>query len=68
MLPLAMSSQPTEDDADPGPADSPASGDPLPLTYLTQEIFQGRREVWIEHGNEMYRLRITSKGRLILTK
>jgi hemin uptake protein HemP len=68
MLPLAMSSMPTEDDADPTPADSLASGDQLPLTYSTDEIFQGRREVWIEHGSEMYRLRITSKGRLILTK
>jgi hemin uptake protein HemP len=63
-----MSSTPTEDDSDSMPDDSPSSGDVLPLTYSTQEIFQGRREVWIEHGSEMYRLRITSKGRLILTK
>jgi hemin uptake protein HemP len=68
MLPLAMSSTPTEDDSDSIPDDSRSSGDLLPLTYSTQEIFQGRREVWIEHGSEMYRLRITSKGRLILTK
>lgn len=68
MLPLAMSSMPTEDDADPAPEDSLAGGEQLPLTYSTHEIFQGRREVWIEHGSEMYRLRITSRGRLILTK
>lgn len=68
MLTLAMSTLPTEDDADPGPENLAGAGELPPLTYTTPEIFQGRREVWIEHGDEMYRLRITSKGRLILTK
>jgi hemin uptake protein HemP len=68
-----MSSMPTEDDADSAPInpvrdDSLAGGELPSLTYSTQDIFQGRREVWIEHGGEMYRLRITSRGRLILTK
>ncbi|MCO6455892.1 MAG: hemin uptake protein HemP [Pirellulaceae bacterium] len=27
-----------------------------------------RREVWIEHGDEMYRLRLTSNGKLYLTR
>jgi hemin uptake protein HemP len=31
-------------------------------------LLQGRREVWIAHGEEMYRLRVTSSGRLYLTK
>jgi hemin uptake protein HemP len=29
---------------------------------------QGRREVWIEHPSGYYRLRITSAGKLYLTK
>lgn len=32
------------------------------------EIFKGAREIVIEHGGEEYRLRRTSKGKLILTK
>jgi hemin uptake protein HemP len=39
-----------------------------PLVLTSEEVFQGRREILIEHGGEMYRLRITSRGRLILTK
>ncbi|MEX2316607.1 MAG: hemin uptake protein HemP [Pirellulales bacterium] len=36
--------------------------------YHSDELMQGRREVWIEHGSDMYRLRLTSSGRLYLTK
>jgi len=32
------------------------------------ELFGGRRELCIDHGGEIYRLRITGKGKLILTK
>jgi len=32
------------------------------------ELLCGRRELIIEHSGEEYRLRITSKGKLILTK
>jgi hemin uptake protein HemP len=31
-------------------------------------LFAGARELIIEHGGEEYRLRVTSKGKLILTK
>ena len=31
-------------------------------------LFGGRKEVVIEHDGERYRLRCTSKGKLILTK
>lgn len=31
-------------------------------------LFEGRREVVIRHCGELYLLRITSKGKLILTK
>ncbi len=34
----------------------------------TKNLFRGRREIIIEHRGENYRLRITSKGKLILTK
>ena len=34
----------------------------------SSELFQGRREVTIEHNGETYSLRQTSKGGLILTK
>jgi hemin uptake protein HemP len=32
------------------------------------ELFSGQREVLIEHAGEIYSLRQTSKGKLILTK
>ncbi|MFO0912626.1 MAG: hemin uptake protein HemP [Pirellulales bacterium] len=39
-----------------------------PRMIDSSELFQGRREVWIEHGGEMYRLRVTSRNRLYLSK
>ncbi|EMI16144.1 hypothetical protein RMSM_06950 [Rhodopirellula maiorica SM1] len=32
----------------------------LPKIIPSTELLQGRREVWIEHGSEMYRLRLTA--------
>ena len=37
---------------------------PIPTDFL----FQGRQEVLIGHQGEIYRLRITRNGKLILTK
>lgn len=34
----------------------------------TQELFQGRQEIAIEHAGAIYRLRITRQGKLILNK
>lgn len=34
----------------------------------SQDIFIGTREVTILHGEELYRLRLTSQNKLILTK
>lgn len=31
-------------------------------------LFDGRTELILEHNGEAYRLRVTSKGRLVLTK
>jgi hemin uptake protein HemP len=39
-----------------------------PLIVSSQDLLQGRRELWIEHGDEMYRLRLTRAGKLYLTK
>lgn len=33
-----------------------------------ESIFAGRREVWIRRGDDMYRLRLTSSGKLYLSK
>jgi len=32
------------------------------------ELLGGTRELEIEHGGQLYRLRLTSQGKLILTK
>ena len=39
-----------------------------PHVYQSEDLFRGRREIWIEHGNALYRLRITNADKLILTK
>ena len=36
--------------------------------YDTATLFGGRREILIQHGDQVYRLRITRQGKLILTK
>ena len=33
-----------------------------------RELFQATREILIAHGDELYRLRLTSQNKLILTK
>ena len=50
---------------DDAPKDSSAA---RPMIYTSDELLQGRREAWIEHNGQIYRLRITSKGNLILTR
>lgn len=34
----------------------------------SDELLEGSRELWIEHRGDMYRLRLTSAGKLYLTK
>lgn len=48
-----------------GPEEDGCEG---PLILESAELMSGRREVWIRHGDEMYRLRLTSAGKLYLTK
>jgi hemin uptake protein HemP len=40
---------------------------PTPVIDSTR-LFDGHREIQIRHGDETYRLRITSNGKLILNK
>lgn len=39
-----------------------------PKTVSTQDLFAGTREIHIDHEGEIYRLRITRRGKLILQK
>ena len=39
-----------------------------PLVLRSDDLLRGAREVWIEHRDQMYRLRVTSTGKLYLTK
>lgn len=39
----------------------------LPM-LRSDQLFQGHREILITHCNEVYRLRLTRNGKLILTK
>ncbi|MDO9384812.1 MAG: hemin uptake protein HemP [Hyphomicrobiaceae bacterium] len=47
-------------------ASVPVADTPKHLT--TEQLFAGARELTIEHNGEIYRLRITAKGGLLLTK
>lgn len=57
-----------------GPASDPvdsvvgAGSSARPACIGSTELFAGRRELCIDHAGEIYRLRITGKGKLILTK
>lgn len=57
---MAEPNERDESDADEPPADGPV--------LRTEELFGDRREVWIDHHGERYRLRITRRGKLILQK
>lgn len=46
------------------PSDRPAP----PIVISSGELFAGRQEVLIRHGEETYRLRLTRNGKLILQK
>ncbi len=51
-----------QEDANEGPASD------APKVVSTKELFDGEREICIEHGGERYRLRITRRNKLILQK
>ncbi len=45
-----------------------AAADPSGTRLRSQELFAGASQVEIQHGEAIYRLRITALGKLILTK
>ena len=51
---------------------SPPSQVPLAVPTAprlhSEKLFAGRREIEIEHAGQVYRLRMTALGKLILTK
>ncbi|WP_244544809.1 hemin uptake protein HemP [Cohaesibacter marisflavi] len=54
-----------------GPLAKPSAeeGQPaLPLILDTERLFGNAREIHLSHRGEIYRLRITSQQKLILTK
>jgi len=52
----------------PAPGPSEHSGKAAPRRLLSRDLLGDSREVVIEHDGDLYRLRCTSKGKLILTK
>ena len=40
----------------------------VPRTVRSDELLRGARELLIRHGEELYRLRLTRNGKLILQK
>jgi hemin uptake protein HemP len=49
---------------------SSGAGNPAqtPRVYDSDELFAGQKEIWIMHGDMMYRLKITSANKLVLHK
>lgn len=53
----------------PAPSEPAREGSPRPRREITStELFAGGREIHIRHADEIYTLRQTNKGKLILTK
>jgi len=54
-----------EDDED---RDPPRGQSPEPRTIKAVDLFQGGREICIDHAGTIYRLRITRRNKLILNR
>ena len=66
---IAERKKPPMSDAEPEEDDrEAASGDGPERTIKADELFAGKREVWIDLDGVRYRLRITRRGKLILQK
>lgn len=46
----------------------PVAAAPRPRRLKVSDLLEGEREAILEHDGQDYRLRITSNGKLILTK
>jgi hemin uptake protein HemP len=58
---------PSQRSSEAGSRPADAAQEP-PLRIAAEALFKGRRELIILHNADEYRLRITSNGKLILTK
>jgi hemin uptake protein HemP len=56
------------DDADATPPQPAPENPEAAATVASADLLQGHREVLIRHGDEIYRLRLTRNGKLILHK
>lgn len=45
----------------------PESGQAPPRRFASRDLFEGAREILIDHDGRLYRMRITQNGKLILT-
>jgi hemin uptake protein HemP len=61
---MTASPMPPVKSCDDAPGDRPAG----PVVFDSARFFHGRREVQIRHGGEVYLLRMTRNGKLILNK
>ncbi|AOF83780.1 hemin uptake protein HemP [Methyloversatilis sp. XJ19-13] len=50
------------------PANAPAASPTPSPTLDSAQLLGGRKQVAINHGGELYSLRLTRNGKLILTK
>jgi hemin uptake protein HemP len=50
------------------PPQSPPASYHTPREIPSAELLRGEKEIWIRHGEEIYRLRLTRSGKLILQK
>lgn len=50
------------------PGATPTAGEGNVAVVRSDELLKGRREILISHCQEVYRLRLTRNGKLILTK
>ena len=57
----------TPNDPD-GSQSASLTSNPNRLVVKSTEVLRGNTEIWIEHGSEMYRLRLTRAGKLLLSK
>lgn len=62
-----MSEPPKPQEPHPGPQCN-APSEVTARVVDARQLFEGQREVWIEHDGVRYRLRITRRGKLILQK
>lgn len=63
-----MTGDQQEPQREPQATPAPAVVPPSHVTVESSELFRGHREILIQHGDEIYRLRITRNEKLILHK